>query len=391
MVPRDRILELQERGYRRLAEQLGWEPDPVATHRRLALPPTPLDVCAAEKFREAVAGQADLSPQQWHDFDQTVRAIFERYTDSVMPTSYEDPNTYRLMSMMFDGLQNALICRGKALVPPPLFATLPSGDANARVVQSQKSRVPIILFEQGLFPFLAGFARIISWATPPLTLAQTLDDRALYKLTTRYTMPFETSSSLLEFLISYVVNSAPAALPAPGHNRVAEMSLLGGMQRFIMAHELAHIRLGHLASPPNQDHEFAADVGGIEHLLMTLSDTGDSWAMGVWSVNAALLALHYLYNTIGILEYGVRDFEWTSVTHPSPQMRREYIRKWWTREKVPCRAIVAANKLCSMTQSQLKRLFDFIIRPCLLEAHNGGARPSPLWKDSLTHCFTARS
>src|SRR5258706_2059219 len=128
---RDFVESWQEREYRRLATALGLGSDARRAYERLSRPTVPR--------------QAGVNVKQ-------------------PPTSYEDPNRYTIMAILFDGLQRAMAQRGVALSPTPLLATLPSGDVNARIVIEPASRVPVIFFEQGLFDYLYGFVLLTAWA-----------------------------------------------------------------------------------------------------------------------------------------------------------------------------------------------------------------------------------
>src|SRR5262249_20860367 len=144
------------------------------------------------------------------------------------------------------------------------LATLPSGDVNATIRLEPETAIPIIFFEHGLFQFLYDFARLMAWSAPPYSPEVLSDDSLLAKAPRKYTMPPEASQFFVASLNAYVVDGSPivsgSPLQQPAHNMITSIVLLNQMERFVMAHELAHIKLGHLEKPPSVQQEYEADA-----------------------------------------------------------------------------------------------------------------------------------
>ena len=419
---RNYVEALQERHYRKLSGLLGLGNDPKAAYRQLSRGTMTGEDLDIDKMKDKFAPY--LSETELAGSESEVRAIWDRYTFDP-PTPYEDPNWYRCMAMIFDDTTKIFAGKGKPISPEPMLATLASGNVNALITEETNTKVPIIFFDQGLFPFFFDIAKLAGWAFPPLSLHQLTDNRALSQIKSGYTMPFEASQFFGATLYAYVVGGAPiekpSPLPNPSHNAFIGQMLLRGMESFIMAHELSHLTLHHLDNPYNDkrgawQQEFDAD----EVAMVQITEGPGSWAFNFLCCDLALTALHFLDLSLAVLSYG-HKVPWISKTHPDALSRRERLRDLAHLSRPPvfpisrnsikgfCRwadskigqfwlvanssdsgssliARLAARNLCAMTDAVFERLWG-ITQWSLLLAHTQKVRPAAVWKEMIAKSF----
>jgi len=339
----------QERGYRSLALKLGLGADPQKAYERLTGPPGS--------------------------------------TESHSP--YEDPRRFQLMNMILGSVQRAILSSGEPpLDPEPVFASLPSGDVNARVSIEPKTGIPVMFVEQGLFQYFYDFCHLIGWMVPPLTPRHLADDQAIIGMERRYTMPMGASASFIGSMGSYTFEGTPLRAGAqrvsrPDHNLQLCMILLTLMERFVLAHEMAHIKLGHLKDSPDADQEYAADAASLGLVLYMVPGEGVSWGIGFWACELALVAMNLLYRSIGIGEFGGSKLRWIDLSHPDPLKRRERLRTIWLEDRLPQDGIEAARVLCGMSDALIQRLWEMASAGLVLAHEEQNVRPSPMWRDLI--------
>ncbi|NEU77627.1 hypothetical protein [Nostoc sp. UIC 10630] len=395
---REFVQEEQEDAYRLLAIDLGLGQDPAKAfaHLNKDLPPGP-DILP-QTWKNQLGIFDALTPEEWAQFDEEVAQVYEYYAALPPPTYFETRSSYLTMAMLFDTVGDAF---GKALRELPFPATLPSGDVNARIVLEPKTKAPVMFFEQGLFRFFMDMAQLIAWATPPLCPAQLNDDFALTQLVRHYTMPFQASESWAGSLYTYVASGSPIAnptpLPRPNHNLFVAILLLGYMERFVMAHELAHITLGHLGKKPKNvleawEQEYEADEQSLVVLSELARRSGISWATCFWGCNLALTCFDILDRALGLMAFGSYKLTWTSCTHPDGLSRRNRLRGKATSlaPHVTPLEVAAAEELCGMTDALLPKVYELGSFPLVL-SHQQGVRPSPLWKGYIARSFQLAS
>jgi hypothetical protein len=342
----------QERGYRNLAIKLGLGADPKKAYERLS--GTPLS-------------ETSHSP-------------------------YEAPKPYRIMTIILGNVQKALAAAGQEpLSPTPALATLPSGDVNARVLIESKTLVPVIFFEQGLFPFFMQFCHLIGWVAPPFSLQLLSDDKAIMQMANHFTMPLQASTSFVDLFATYTFAGRPMVdtqIPPPPHNMPLCMALLSLMERFVLVHELGHIKFGHLHDSIDQGQELDADAWSLAVVTYMTRNDAVGWGVGYWACELALIALNLLYRAIGIAEFGGKKLSWIDKSHPDPLARRESLRQYWVEPGVDPAGIGAARELCGMSDALILKLWEFAAAAQLL-SHQQGARPSPLWRTLIDSTFVA--
>ncbi len=343
---RDFVASYQEREYRRLAGEMGLGNDP--------------------------------------------RAAFEKLTGAIdaPPGDFEHPSLHRAMLVTFDLMQRELDSLGMARLPSPWLATLASGDVNARIVEEARTRSKVMFFEHGLFLYFRDIAKLAAWAAPPLSDAQLFDDETLARLEPRYMRPFQSTGYFAGTLLAYAASGTPLAsgapIPEPTHNLNLAIVLLNHMERFVMAHEIAHLVRGHLDEAPSPQQEFEADASSLMLITLLSERRHGSWAMGYWAAELALVAMNFLYRAVGLMEFGPVPLSWISKTHPDPMARREAMRGIWLEPRMPPAGVLAARGVCAMTEALFESLWEFASAAMTLE-HQRGARAAASWKNIATY------
>lgn len=392
---REYVQSLQERKYRELAKAHGLGEDLAEVHRRLTPPQMPLGHITYEKFWAAFREAFPGTDEEFRAIFDNNMAAYKPYFEMVLPTPYEDPNHYSLLAMTFDSVAAAVMQKSRTVTirAQALFATLPSGDVSAGIFEEPETDTPIILFERALFTYLYGFSKICGWALPPIELKEMSSDAYLAGLPRIYTMPFGSSvwfgGLLRAYIISGGVNDASASMPNPEHNSHLTEQLLDFMKRFIMAHELSHISLGHLERPASnsdeaKQREFEADANAFAIVTQLSAKQTGSWATGAWACYMALTALHFLDRGMALLSFGTTNVNWVSESHPDALLRRDRFRPLAYANAPKPRKITrnATGSLFNMSDSLLGRLWEMTL-PLMFKSYQDGARPSPMWSQRI--------
>jgi hypothetical protein len=263
----------------------------------------------------------------------------QEYGSASLPTPFEDPYMYPVMTKTFEGLSRENNALGRPVLPHPFLATLPSGDVNAGTEEVHDTKTPVVFFEQGLFSFFYDMAKLMAWAAPPLT-----------------------------------------PISEPRHNIGLSISLLNQMVRFVMLHELAHIQERDSENPrQTPELEYEADETAVSLVTTLAGKYHGSWALGYWGCELALVALHFLYRCIGLLTYGGKKLTWVSSTHPDPLARRAKLRGMWRNPFSPEAGVAAAGVVTRMMEKLLQILWQDTNWMLLLR-YQQGERASPRWR-----------
>src|SRR3979411_2032664 len=142
----------QEDAYRALAAALGLGLAPKKAYEKLSPSPGPLgDGRPGDFIEEARRAGIPLREKDVAAIKAGLTGMYRHYFSLEPPTLYELQDRYASMVLTFDGLNQTLVTQEHSLAPPPLLASLPSGDINARLLFAPGTRTPILFFEQALF------------------------------------------------------------------------------------------------------------------------------------------------------------------------------------------------------------------------------------------------
>jgi uncharacterized protein DUF955 len=435
---REFVESRQERAYRRLGIQLGLGADAAKAYAHLVRPQIPLPHVSSKKWEEQFGTK--LTAKEAQIFDQAFADYYDYYFSRETPTPFEDPNYHPVMMILFEQALEAFAATGRTFSPRPFLATLPSGQVNAHIVVEEETQTPVIFFEQGLFQLLGDFAFLVGRATPTLSMAELRDDAALARHRGPHMIPFQASELFVNALGSYVISGTPTAaqnrIPKPTQNMALSMTLINQMRTFAMAHELAHIALGHLdrsTTDKNESwaREYQADALALFVLTEAARTNGLSWGVVFWACELTLGCFDLLDRAIAWMQFGDQA-GWISNTHPDSFSRSRRLREiitignigrsgWsmlWhlfkrsmaslgfgsvpnfalTRRPpigelecllgahVSAKGFASATEACSMTDAILRKLWMFTLG-ALARERARGTRPSPLWKKRIDSCF----
>ncbi len=386
----------QERAYRNLGPRLGvgWDADKACQ----LLSRTPNEPMPSESVKD-LPGWDSFTPAQREAFDEQVRRSYLDALDMELPTRFEDRSRYPVIRTIFENVVRRLDAYGISGDAAPLLATLPSGDVNARVSMEPRSGVSVLFFEQGLFQFLFDFATLCAWMSLPLGPSELASDSVLAKLPRRHTMPWQASELFTRALHGYVASGTPLANPisqrAPADNLWLSVVLNVQMQQFVLAHELAHVKLGHLrVKEPDREtsweQEYEADMYAATFVMARAAEQGLSPAVGYWGCDIALSCVHLLHLGIAVMEFGGKP-DWTSKTHPDALSRRRKLRALVSHHAdglMPPAAIAAVKELLGMSDALYTRLGEMGVG-VLLASRAQGTRPSHLWAPFLSASVAA--
>lgn len=374
------IADKQERAFFSLARKMNLGSTEEA-YRQIVGSTIPREHISVDKFERDLG--RELSVEERRQAEEFASATYNKYFGLPLPSAYEDPNAYPLLLMIFDRFQQNLATSGRALEPSAIVATLPSGAVNARIINNSAIGVPVVFFERGLFRFLQTFALLVGWAAPPIPLN---DAEIMRQDWQQYMEPSEASRYFADALATYIIEGTPRVqfVPMPPSNAITVTTILDLMERFVLAHELSHLNLGHLVCP-RMSHEFEADSAALVAVTESAVQYG-SRAVGIWACDLALGAFEFLYRGLSVLAFGTIDMQspWISKTHPHMLARRLNLRlraARMTREAHPA-AGRAAEHLWTKTDIRLENLWKTTVR-LLLDARTRGERPSVLWKDEI--------
>lgn len=134
----ERLLEYveyrQEDAYRQLGRDLGTGPDPADAYAYLmGNRPAPVKL-SPDEYRELYGWGAEFTPEEWEEVKAKIEAEERNQPTRPIATRFEDPETVEKFYEARDQLEKeAASTLGLKLGFDSLFATLPSGDTNAKV------------------------------------------------------------------------------------------------------------------------------------------------------------------------------------------------------------------------------------------------------------------
>lgn len=239
--------------------------------------------------------ELELSRENFNDFWNKANERMAKELDTLtLPTRYENAQWYSVISKLNHRLMAVINKEYPNFNSRILFGTIPTTSVNASTIMVPGSTDRIVLFNEDLFDATYSLTKV---------LIQTLDWKETSlsykkeKVHKKVKDP-EVNKRFLEIMLWYLKMSSNSSLGSyflePGQMKMA-IVLTRSMELFALAHEYAHIILGH---SPRNDKEFAynwlqefdADDLGFQLMFMTIMDSGvkEEKAFGRWG---ALLML----------------------------------------------------------------------------------------------------
>lgn len=318
-----------------------------------------------------------------------------------VPTRYEEPSLYAMISDFGKDIEKALIARGRSLPVQPLFGTVPTGRVNGFAMAIPNSNYRAILLEDGLF----GFANLMCKAVAMVFPGRETEGRDGISFSTDWDDVSETLNTnpeigarFFDALAAYLVAGHPhAAKPYLASRSVTFLSsvLRDSMETFVVAHEFGHVVAGHLGPAVSRKmmiadvdvdtistdwiQEFEADAIGLEAMLAVRIQHGYDLSLSFWGADAFFGCIDVVEKALSILLFG-EEKPWQADTHPPTTMRRDMMRLILSRslEGKNEEAAEAAIALAGIVEKVIDHLWG-LSRPAFLRMHHAGIRPTAGW------------
>lgn len=394
---REFVLRRQRERYRCVGERLGLGSDPQVVFDRLTRPPMPRPDTAT------AAANLPLGREGRTQFQRSADAAYERmYAGVEPPTPLEDPNRYAVLKMCFEMEKDGLTKDGAQPVPEPALATLPLGSPNAWISEVPGSEHTAIFFDHGLVDFLFDFSKVVGLVLPVLPIHR-MGDPEIAALaghgSYRLSVSPVASTALVATFFAWAGESRsgePSPVPEPRGNALLAAGLLHYIERFVVAHELAHLRLGHLVEGPREDGaasyalEFEADRAGANSICRGNPREAGPWGFRRWAADLALTAFGLLDRALCRLVHGGARVVWISPTHPDFFARRQRLRRESGQEGRSEVEMLSYETLCSLSDTLLGQLWP-MVQASLEIARQRGVALSPLWRRRMETSLRVQS
>jgi hypothetical protein len=211
-------------------------------------------------------------------------------SDGDLWSQHERPDRRRTLSDLVVRIEAAALALGLALPRRPVVGTLPTRDLNAQALPGPPGEGHIIVFESGIFSYTSLLAKIAAWA-----LNITFDGDSLHVLqppeipahvaTHPQILQMFADLAFSQAILGTSIYAVQFEVP-PAHDRIAA-HLSGCVNTFILAHEYAHVILGHTGvhavGSAKHEQEYEADA-------MAFDITAEAWRQP-WAHAAATLFL----------------------------------------------------------------------------------------------------
>jgi hypothetical protein len=343
--------------------------------------------------RKLLGRQRPRSPLEEALKDEEVCASIARAAAVDLPTPYEDPFTYPMMTAYAEDIEGAL-ARAFSIrfKTRPLMGTLPLGRANAAAIRVPFIHQFIVVFHHGLFAFVNLLAKVVAAAIP--------SDGSTEPATFRYEIEeiderMRHDSVILErftdALTSYLLDGRPRTrgqyvLAQP--NRTWCDILVQSAELFALGHEYSHIIRGHLDQvetfpgsplaeiPLSHAQEFEADQLGAILATAAMRKRRYDFTFGYCGTDFFCTAMDIVMRALSVLQNGTEDI-YQSETHPPWLIRRSLLRlsiPHWVggeRARIPLYLATSIDHILTTLWGAA--------RPTFVALRDAGARPSAIW------------
>jgi hypothetical protein len=229
----------------------------------------------------------------------------------------------------------------------PVIGTLPTGQVNAASIFIPGYRTKIIAFASGLFTFALLISKVIAAVIgreQEIDLTASARDADIQFMDAHPEVLVKFQDLLDAYMFrGSIIEAAPYTLDGPPLNMAAH--LLKGAELFLLAHEYAHLVLGHLAggktiedplSPegmnatlwvPDPELELSADRVGFVTTLPILIRQGTPRVLCACGADMFLTFYDIIERAIVVLRTGEARFPSSATTHPLASTRRAALRE----------------------------------------------------------------
>jgi hypothetical protein len=390
------IQSRQERHYRILSDELGLGGDPARAFRSLTRGVIlPVQAHAwVEQQRQRYANSLDMSAEDWTTVDSLLADRAQQMRSTEIPTAYEEPILYDSLMLTYSRLADVL--DRDCNYTSPALATLAAGEINAKISSAGHNSSPVIFFEHGLFRYFWEASNVLGWCLPQIKQRELLDVTSIANIPNRYSMPSQATAILGELLHNYVVDGVPwrarGQLPRADHNILLIIALVSDMECFALAHEISHIRLGHLDEQIlKQSDEAAADLAGTELVLALDPRHSFNRAFRFWACYLALCTLEILDRALILYAFGNKPVKWINELYPDFPHRRDLLRTALAQGRFAITdfEVATAERLCRMSDALISLMWKNYIMTSVLSTPLF-PKPSPMWRNRINACYAQR-
>jgi hypothetical protein len=382
--------KLQEREYRRLGRLGDYEKDN-------SLQDADFNRRMVEEMIQKRA--AFLPPEVMAEMREKLLEGISANAKAEMPTKYEEPSGYHLMTNLARQVEDAASELGHPLPIRPQLGTLPTQNVNAMAVRVPDSDEYLILFESELFTFALLLSKVVARAIPfkgsesGMLNFSTEGEDIEKSIAENPEITRRFREVVLAYLIKGRPSAAPAYLPEEPYGTLAAI-LRQSMELFIMAHEYAHIISGHLSESKTApidvggqhgdevirswQQELEADAQGLELMVRAMQKRNHDLALSYWGADLFFSCIEVVEQGISIMRTG-RESEEGQLTdsHPPVQLRREMLRELLKRS-LPEEHAQAPIQLGMVLEQLIASLWS-ATKPLLGEYQRAGGKLSPIW------------
>jgi len=214
-----------------------------------------------------------------------------------LPTCYEDPTMYWVLSDYAEKMQKAARKLGLPLKVPPRLGSVPSDELNAYTLPATASHGSIIVFNDqlGIFSYEMASAALGTIGVTRGLVLGTSHDKAIQVIRDNADLRESFAMSLIQF----VLITPPSLSDIPDFN--AWSKVLYAMEMFAVGHEYGHVIKKHASRSTSLNLEPVASRAGEPIIFPVLVR---SWAQ---ELEADQIGLQLLEETLGDEARGSRD------------------------------------------------------------------------------------
>jgi hypothetical protein len=282
-------------------------------------------------------------PELNSDIDQQIRC-------GPLPTRFESPLTHLLLRLVMSQI-DPILNRMYPQRPEIAFGTLPTGNIDAQALHIPDSTAHLVLLNRDVFQFTGAFSKSVTNAIPIDVeggyVALSMDRNRIRE---RLRANPQIVRDFAEAVVLLVLRGSPS-----GANEVfLDARLVGGLDTFVVTHEISHILLNHTgrsltvyfaggralseAPPPpttgrgpeasslsilerNREQELAADALGFQLLVEAYRERGDE---GLLDLGVAAAGADVFFGVVELADRYAREVGGNAMSgaaHPTAQQR----------------------------------------------------------------------
>ncbi|WP_298462592.1 hypothetical protein [uncultured Cellulomonas sp.] len=349
----------------------------------------------------AEATTRSMNPQaSAEEVAQAVERMVERARQDAarVPTPYEDPGWYGILSGFAESIERSVEQMGMSLPRRPAFGSLPTGQVNAMTIAVPGGSDHLIVFDHQMFLFALLLSKAVARAFPVdsgpggIRISMSQDD-----IRARVDSEPSVLERFADVVHAYAVWGQPGQArqyhAEPLYVNIAD-SIRVSMEAFALGHEYGHVIAGHLRSAgrvarmlPNEQvqevdydwqQEYEADHLGVALSMTALHrDRRYDLTQSFWGADLFFSAMDIMDRAVSLLRYGDENAQ-TLGSHPPSTARRGVLRgvlRTLVDGPPAEQAISAAQTLEFVAELLWERT-----RPLLARAGSGGRTAATTWR-----------